>query len=59
MGSFPETYNNPEFACGYWGLQSLLENKVKGANHQDTTSLCQFCADFYYFTHLQNAAVEL
>ena len=45
MGSFPETYNNPEFACGYWGLQSLLKNKVKGANHQDITALCQFCAD--------------
>ena len=36
MGSFPEMYNDPEFICGYWGLQSLIENRVKGAlSHQD------------------------
>ena len=59
MASFPETYNHPELVCGYWGLESLIENMVKGANHQDNTTLCQFCTDFHYLAHTQNAAVEL
>ena len=59
MASFPETHDDPEFVCGYWGLESLIENMVKGTNHQDITTLCQFCSDFHYLAHTQNAAVEL